>query len=160
MVLYQLSYDPETRAAETIGIRGRESKAFAVEFRCEGKPGQQRVIRRREPVAGEVLRSDPGQVGATQRKRLAVTEGTNVKPQVDRLFRIRMGHLGEESSDRHLNPQFLVEFANQPFLPGFPRFQLSSRELPVSLQVRSRRTLGDEQFPTPEDQSGGDGDPR
>ena len=71
VVLYQLSYDPKSEAAENLGIRGRESKHFCGKLWGRGQRGQQLLIGRRKFTVAQAFRRHPPERSAIDRPRLA-----------------------------------------------------------------------------------------
>ena len=101
-------------------------------------------IGRREVIAGEFARGDPGQRLAFGAMGVA-GEGVHLPDiQQHRLVGIVMAHLQQRSGRRHLDAQFFDQLARQGSGRGLAGLDLATGKFPQPALVLVRRTLGDE----------------
>lgn len=59
----------------------------------------------------------------------------------------------DKPANLHFDAEFLHQLAMQRLFEGFARFTLPAGEFPQSGEMPASRTLGDEEFAVPKDQS-------
>ncbi len=109
------------------------------------QPVQQLLVCRRENERCQFFTAHPKPGGASDCLGLAAFPLGQKKPDVNPLFRVGMGDLRQTLARLDLYSQFLSDFADQTVLERLTRLPFSTRKFPIPGQMRTRRTLGDQQ---------------